>query len=188
MTVHVIDSQGRRHGVPGKKSLIYPVQKYGGTRVANYPVAATVYKSTATSVSPNTWTAINFDSTPFPSATYGTPPSMWSPTQTYPAYIYIIESGWYNLSASIKFATSGVGGSTVFYVGFRIYTYNGGQQLLAGRMHCPNQYEFSQSGEVVYYLTAGEAVRLDVVQTYTAALNLYGGISNAGLSVAKVCS
>jgi hypothetical protein len=184
MTVHVLDSQGRRQGLPGNKSKIYTVGKYGSPRVAIHPAASLVYRSTdQTSIAGNTWTGVIFDTAKFPHTTYGTP-AMWSSGQT----VSIIESGWYLLSASIRFDTQGIGGAYVFYTGFRIYTVNGGYQLLSGRMHCPNQYEFPQSGEVVYYLSEGDGVRLHVVHSYTSALNLYGGINNAGLSVARICS
>jgi hypothetical protein len=184
MAVHVLDSQGRRQGLPGKKSQIYTVSKYGSSRVANYPASMVVYRAaTTTNIAANTWTGITFDTAPFPYSTYGQV-AMWSSGQT----VNILESGWYLLSASIRFDTDGIGGGTVFHTGFRIYTVNGGYQLCSGRMHCPNQYEFPQSGEIVYYLSEGDGVRLHVIHTYTSALTLYGGISNAVLSVAKVCS
>jgi hypothetical protein len=113
---------------------------------------------------------------------------MWESTQSLPAHVYIRENGWYLISASIRFDTDGIGGSTVFHTGFRVYTLNDGYPLLSGRMHCPNQYEFPQSGEIVYYLTENDTVRLYVTHTYTSALTLLGGINNASLSAARLCS
>jgi hypothetical protein len=180
MAVHVLDSLGRRQGLPGKKSQIYTVQKYGSSRVAIHPSSMVVYRSTTQSIAASAWVTVAFDTAPFPYSTYGQS-AMWSSGNV----VSIIESGWYLLSAAIRFQEINVYNT---YQGFRIYTATGGYSLLSGRMYVPNQYYFPQSGEIVYYLNRNDSVRLDVSHSHTAAMTLYGGIGDAMLSVARVCS
>ena len=45
MAVRVIQSSGRRAGLPGKRANIYTVQKYGGMLFDDHPIGLVVYRS-----------------------------------------------------------------------------------------------------------------------------------------------
>ncbi len=179
MAVRVLDSKARRSGFPGKKTAAYIVDKYGGMRLATDPMGLMVYRSVAQSISSPGWNYVEFDTAKFPPAAYGLP-VMWTSGHT----VSIRESGWYVMSASIQFEP--INRYNIFVL-FRFTTLSG-LTLPGGQTYVPNQYSFPISGDMVYYLNAGDGVQLQVAQMLGSPMNLYAGFECSGLTIGRLRS
>jgi hypothetical protein len=178
MSVYIIDQQGKRQGLPGKKSKVYTVHNRGGQRPLNYPAAMCVYNSGAQSIPPGGgWTNVTFNTAPFPSTAYGMP-IMWTAGNL----VYFMENGWYLITASTCFDPVGVD----TYQGFRLLTTVAGTQLLGCRSYVGLNYTLPQSSEIIYYMIRGDSIRLDVTHNYGGWMTLAGGQRNCAISVARI--
>jgi hypothetical protein len=183
MSVSVLDSRGRRSGLPGKKAGVYTVGKYGGMRVTNDPIGLVVYSSGVQYPASGSWQYAFFDAAIFPPASYGLP-VMWAASPI-PHIVQVLESGWYFLSASIQFQAVN---SVDLFPKFRFYVMGSGLSLPGGDTYVPNQYSFPISGDVVYYFNAGDRINLQVYHTYSPYLALNGGLVGCSMSIGRIGS
>jgi hypothetical protein len=171
MAFRILDSQGRRTGLPGHKSHIYTVSQYGASRISTLPIASTVYRTTTQNVAAGGWVNVVFQ-------TCIGSPVLWDGASA----MIVPESDWYTISAGVAFVAAG-GPDT--YQGFRVVT-NSGLTLLANRSYVPSQYSYPFTEEITLYLNVGVAIWMDVTHTDTVTRQLREGIRNSSLSISRV--
>lgn len=177
MAVRVVDSSGRRAGLPGRNASIYTMQKYGGMLFDEHPVGLVVYRSTAQTIAASTWAPVSFD-TLFQAD--GASRSMWSSGST----VTIVESDWYFLSATVQFAALGGGGGNQ-YIRSR-FSLSTGVTLPGSSTYYPNQYSFPMNSGLPWYITAGTTLTLDVSHTSVGSMTLNGGFDQAVLKIGRL--
>jgi hypothetical protein len=179
MAVRVIDTNGRRQGLPGKRANIYTVQKYGGMLFDDHPIGLVLYRSTSQTLPASTWTPVSFDSL---YQADGQSRLMWSSGS--PTVVTVVQSDWYFLSAVVQCAAlSGTGGDQ--WVRFRFYL-STGENLPGDQTLYPNQYSFSLSCGIPWYISAGTTVQLQVSHTYSSSMTLNGGFNQAVIKVGRI--
>jgi hypothetical protein len=179
MAVRVIQSSGRRAGLPGKKANIYTVQKYGGLLTEDHAMGLVVYRSTTQSIAASTWAPVSFDSL---YQADGQSRLMWSSGS--PTVVTIVQSDWYFLSATVQCAAlAGTAGDQ--FVRFRFYL-STAEVLPGDQTMYPNQYSFPLGCGIAWYMSAGTTVQLQVSHTYSGSMALNGGINQAVLKIGRM--
>lgn len=177
MAVRVLDTYGKRQGLPGKRAYIYTVQKYGGMLFDDHAIGLVIYRSTNQTIPTSTWSPVSFDSL---YQADGQSRLMWSSG----ASVTCVVSDWYFLSATVQCAPlAGTGGDQ--YVRFRFYL-SSGDALPGDATMYPNQYSFPLSCGIPWYIGAGTTIQLQVSHTYSGSMTLYGGFNQAVLKIARL--
>ena len=141
-------------------------------------IGGTFYRTAAQTIARNTWTNVTFQAAQYDPLTYGTPVMWTSGTD-----ISIPVDGLYYLMASLGFTDP----PDVSYFGCRFRSIAKGVLGGKGRAYFVGGF-YTQwlQAEGLYRLTAGDAVRLQVVHNATTSESLNAGIANSGFSVMKV--
>jgi hypothetical protein len=181
MAVRVLDSQGRRAGLPGKKANVYTVQKYGGMLFDDHPIGLVLYRNATQAIAASTWAPVVFDTMYQADGQSGL---MWSTPAG--ATVTIVQSDWYFISATIQCAPlSGTGGDQ--WVRFRFYL-STGETLPGDTTLYPNQYSFPLGCGIPWYISNGTTLQLQVSHTYSGSMTLYGGLNQAVLKIGRMTS
>ena len=181
MAVLIIDSRGRRAGLPGKGTPVYTVGKYGGMMIDDYPIGTVAYRSTDQTVAASAWATVMLDAIHYPSATYGMPGISISN-----GGLLFQAGGTFLVTANIKF--SAIGGSSTVYQRYRLGAlYNYGEYNAGNATYAPNQYEWIIGGSgCIMDIPAGNGFILQVSHSYSSSLTLLGGIESASISIGRL--
>lgn len=179
MAVRVIDSAGRRSGLPGKKTQLYTVNSYGGSRLTSNPLGITVYSTVDQTIYAGGWNAVLFNTAQVAPISYGLP-AMWTSGYT----VSILDSGWYWMSASVQLYPVETYNT---YQWFRFATISG-VSLPGGSTYVEQHYSFPISGDVPYYLNAGDGVQLHMAHNHGSAITMFAGVMCSGLTIERFSS
>jgi hypothetical protein len=182
MATRVIQSSGRRAGLPGKKGQLYTVNKTGGMLFDDSPSGLVVYRSATQSIAASTWVPVTFD-TQYQMDNQSK--AMW--VNTAPTVVTILQTDWYFLSATIQCAPLSGSGAGDQWVRFR-FNLSTGVTLPGDQTLYPNQYSFPLSCGIVWALAAGVTVKLEVSHTYGSSMTLYGGLNQAVMKIGRLAA
>jgi hypothetical protein len=177
MAVRVIDSQGRRQGLPGKRAKVYTVaNKYGGMLIDEHAIGLVIYRAATLNVAASTWLPVTFD-TLFQAD--GQSRNMFTASSS---TVTFVESDWYMLSSTFQFnPPSGVNVWTRFR-----FSLSGGVYLPGGTTYLKDNYSLPMNGAIPWYISAGTTMTVDVSHTYASTLTMQGGFGVANLKIARL--